>query len=171
MNKVVNKSIEVPQNQEEANNYIADIGIAQRKRDKLKASMNDKIEKIRTEYASQVKVLNDDIKDKTEGLSIWAAANRSELTKGGRVKFAKLAMGEINWRKLPARVNIRGKEKVIEVCKSLGLEKFIRVKEDINKEAMRDDMEAAMAITGVSIGSDGEQFVVKPNETEIEEAI
>jgi len=59
-------------------------------------------------------------------------------------------------------------DNIIEACKKLGLARFLRVKEEINKDAMLAEQDLAQTITGVSI-SQGEDFVIVPFETELEE--
>lgn len=46
----------------------------------------------------------------------------------------------------------------------LGLQRFIRTKEEPNKEAMQAEPEVARQVAGISIGSVGEDFVVEPFE-------
>jgi len=55
-------------------------------------------------------------------------------------------------------------EAIIEGCKVAGLEKFIRVKEEINKDAMLAEPDQAMKVPGVTIKSGGEDFIIEPLE-------
>jgi len=48
-------------------------------------------------------------------------------------------------------VSLRRVEAIIEGCKVAGLEKFIRVKEEINKDAMLAEPDQAMKVPGVTI--------------------
>ena len=57
--------------------------------------------------------------------------------------------------------------KVIENIKSWGLFQFLRVKEEVNKEALLADPNNAKAIAGVSIRENEEEFVIKPNDEEV----
>lgn len=45
----------------------------------------------------------------------------------------------------------------------------LRVKEEVNKEAMLAEPDVARTVAGVTVGSAGEDFVIKPFETELEE--
>jgi len=67
----------------------------------------------------------------------------------------------------PPAVFLRNVKSIIANLKLLGLEQFIRVKEEIDKKAMLKEPEVAKKIKGVSI-SQYEEFVVKPTELEIE---
>ena len=63
---------------------------------------------------------------------------------------------------------IRAVDNVLETLKRLGLSRFIRVKEEPNKEAMLAEPEAVAGLAGVKI-EQGEDFVIVPFETELEE--
>lgn len=68
-------------------------------------------------------------------------------------------------------MTVRGGEAVIDAIKAMGLgERFLRIKTEINKEAMLEDRKTAAAIRGITIGSDGEDFLVEPFETELQGA-
>lgn len=74
----------------------------------------------------------------------------------------------MSWRTRPPRVSVRGEDVVMEALKRLGLDRFIRRKEEIDKQAVLADPDAVQDIRGLSI-SQGEDFVIKPFATEIEE--
>lgn len=158
----------VPQSRAEAEEYIAEIGRLQRQRTRLEADMNDQIAVIKQQFEQQAQPLGKDIKQLSAGLQVWAEANRQQLTNAGKVKFAMLASGKINWRKRPPKVSLRGKEAIIQSCKRLKLSRFIRTIEEVNKEAMLAEPEIAGSLDGVTI-SQGEDFVITPFETELEE--
>lgn len=164
------RPIPVPQSTGEADLFIRQIGEMQRERDRIETEMNAVIANTKALHAERVKEIDAEMSERAKGLETWAAANRKELTNDGRTKTAKLHAGEISWRHRPPRVTLRKVEDVIASIKALGLaDRFIRIKEEANKEAMLADPETAAAIDGVTIGSDGEDFVVKPFETELEQ--
>lgn len=163
----------VPQDDSEARSVIREIGDLNRKGLRLEAELNDKIAKLQEEYGEKVAPIREQALAKQEGLKMYCEVNRERLTNGGKVKFHKFATGEISWRLRPAKVTIRGKDDVIAAIKEARLaKKFLRIKEDINKDAMleKDNRTMAAAIKGVTIGSDGEDFIVEPFETELAEA-
>jgi phage host-nuclease inhibitor protein Gam len=166
-------NIPVPQDDSEARSAIKEMGDLQREKLRIEAEMNDKLAEIKAEYGERADPLNDQITAKQEGLRIFAEANRDRLTKGGKVKYHRFETGEISWRNRPAKVSLRKVDDVIAAIKAAGLKnKFLRVKEEVNKDAMLEEKHRAIAagITGVSIGSDGEDFIVEPYETELQEA-
>jgi len=165
--KTESPDLRIPQTRLDAEEFIAEIGRKQRTRQRLQADMNDQIAAIKQQFEEQAQPLGAEIAQLNKGLHVWCEANRSALTQNGKVKFALLASGKINWRMRPPKVGLRGKEAIIEACKKLGLQRFLRVAEDINKEAMLAEPEIAATISGVSI-TQGEDFVVTPFETELE---
>ena len=168
--KTIGANLPVPQSDAEAREAIRRLGDLNRDILRLTAEMNDKVAALQQEYGDRVAPLREDADAKIEGLRIFAEANRDRLTGNGRVKFHRFATGQINWRQKPAKVTIKGVDAVIAAIRAMGLgQRFLREKVEINKEAMLDDRSAAGAIRGVLIGSDGEDFVVEPFETELAE--
>ncbi len=98
------------------------------------------------------------------GVQTWCEANRNSLTNDGKVKFHDFGTGQVKWRMRPASVSMRGVEAIIAACKKLGFKKFIRTKEEVNKEAMLAEPDKARLVTGVTIKSAGEDFEIAPLE-------
>ena len=161
--------ITVPQSREDAESWVRQIGDYRREAVRIEAAMNDEIARIKAEHEEQARPYREDIEALLEGVQAWAVAHREELT-GGKRQSAEIATGVLVWRALPPKVTIRKAETVIEALKKLGLTRFIRTREEINKEAMLDDPEAARLVPGVTIGSAGETFTVEPFETDLEAA-
>lgn len=158
----------VPQNKDEASDAIHRIGLAQRERNRIQADMNDALAKLKLEFEEQAKPVNELITSLSAGVQTYCEANRDQLTKDGKVKYYSFAAGEVNWRMRPPKVSITGVDSVLETLKRLSLSRFIRIKEEPNKEAMLNEPEAVSGIAGIKIAQ-GEDFVVKPFETELEE--
>lgn len=156
------------QTREEVDAAIAQIGIAQRERTAIEVAMNAELAAVRASYETLAAPHAAVIKEFRVGVQIWAEANRRELTREGRTKTVKLAAGEISWRTRPPRVRITGEGIVIQALKALGLERFLRVKEEVDKTAILADPEAVTAVKGIAL-TQGEDFVIKPFATDIEE--
>lgn len=155
-------------NQHEVDAAIAEIGAAQRARDDIQTRMNTELAAIKERYEAEAAPHAAVINDLGEGVRIWCEAHRKDLTREGRTKTAKFGAGEVAWRNRPPRVTVRGEGIVIEALKRLGLERFIRRKEEVDKSAILAEPGAIEGIKGLSIAS-GEDFVIKPFATEIEE--
>lgn len=158
----------VPQSRDDVNDAIAKIGLAQRERARIQADMNDELAKIKLRFEEEAKPFNEQIEGLSKGVQTWCEAHRTELTKEGRVKFHGFAAGEVKWCMRPPHVSIRAVENVLEPLKRLGLTRFIRVKEEPNKEALLAEPDAVSGLAGVKI-EQGEDFVIVPFETELEE--
>lgn len=158
----------VPQNRDAVVEAIAEIGRRQRERDRIQATMNDELAGIRQRYEEEALPHAQAIHEIALGVQTWCEANRAELTQGGKVKHAALASGEVKWRMRPPSVSIRCLEKVLEALKGLKLDRFIRTKEEVNKEAILAEPETVENIKGITV-SQKEDFVIVPFETELEE--
>lgn len=155
-------------NEHEVDAAIAKIGEAQRERQKLETAMNAELATVKERFEAAAAPYAAVIKALGEPVRIWCEANRVKLTKEGRTKTAKFGAGEVSWRVRPPRVTVRGEGIVIEALKRLGLERFIRRKEELDKNAILAEPSAVQDIKGLSI-SQGEDFVIKPFASEIEE--
>lgn len=158
----------VPQSRDEVNEAIRIIGVSQRERDRIQADMNDALARIKEEHEARAQPHKEQIEILSAGVHTWCEANRDQLTQHGKVKYASLPAGEVKWRTRPPRVTIRAAEVVLDTLRRLGLNRFIRAKEEVNKEAMLAEPEAVSGIAGVKI-EQGEDFVIVPFETALEE--
>ncbi|MHC1726524.1 MAG: host-nuclease inhibitor Gam family protein [Syntrophobacteraceae bacterium] len=159
----------IPQSRDEMVEAIAEIGRRHRERDRIQARMNDELALLKQHFEEDAFPHNEAIKALSKGVQAYCEAHRSELTKGGRVKHAVLATGEIKWRMRPPSVIVRGVQAVIELLKGRGLaDKLIRVKEEINKDAILLEPHLIAGIPGLSL-SQGEDFIVTPFESQLEE--
>ena len=158
----------VPQSRDEVNDAIAKVGIAQRERARIQADMNDEMAKTKQRFEEEAKPFNEQIEALSKGVQTWCEANRATLTKDGKVKFANFPAGEVKWRMRPPKVTLRAVDTVLETRKRLGLSRFIRTKEEPNKEAMLAEPQALEGLAGVKF-EQGEDFVIVPFETELEE--
>jgi phage host-nuclease inhibitor protein Gam len=128
-----------------------------------------KVPKARTEAIKvPVPQTREQIEALTEGVKVWCEANRVELTKNDKTKTASFTTGEVRWRVTPPKVMIRGAEAVLDSLKRLGLDKFVRQKEEISKEAILADPDGVRGVAGISI-QQTEELVVVPFETALEE--
>lgn len=160
-------NLTVPQNRDEAAAAVRVIGELNRDIARITADMNDELAATKERFEKDAAPLRLRIETATEGLKMWAEANRTALTGGDKTKTVNLGTGEVKWRLRPPSVKIRGADAVINALRTLGLGRFIRIKEDVDKEAMLREADVARTVPGVSIGTDGEDFVVEPFEAEL----
>lgn len=162
--KTFGANLPVPQSRDDAAETLRLIGETTRQIARIEADMNDGIARLKDEAEKLASPLREQVTARTEGLKVWAEANRDALTNGGRTKTADIGTGKISWRLRPPSVRITGAERVIEAIKKLGFRTFLRVKEEVNKEALLADVEKARLIAGIFIGSEGEDFIAEPFE-------
>lgn len=160
-------AIRAPQTREEANEFLRRIGQIQRDIATTQNKMNTRIENIKAEYTKRLKGPQKEFEGLVEGLYAFAASHRDELTDSGKRKTVELAAGSFRWRLTPKSVAIRGVKAVIAKLKELGLERFIRTREDVNKEAMLKEEEVAAAVDGVEF-CQTEEFFIQPAEVSVD---
>ncbi|ENY9402412.1 host-nuclease inhibitor Gam family protein [Salmonella enterica] len=156
----------VPQSRDAVVCDIRRIGDLQREAARLETEMNDAIAEITEKYASQIAPLKTSIETLSKGVQGWCEANRDELTNGGKVKTANLVTGDVSWRQRPPSVSIRGVDAVMETLERLGLQRFIRTKQEINKEAILLELKAVAGVAGITVKSGIEDFSIIPFEQE-----
>lgn len=163
MKRLKTKAVDVPVPKDagEANLMVAALGEALRQRQLVQAALDEAVAAAKAKAEAEAEPLTRRIADLQHGLQIWAEANRETLLKGAR-KSVELPAGEIGWRLRPPSVRIAGVAAVIGTLKALGLHRFLRVKEEIDKQAMLKEPEVAGSVPGVIIGSEGEEFYVAP---------
>lgn len=158
----------VPQSQAEAASCLARIGELSRRQTRIETELNDATSRLTETAQSQIEPLREELVRLTAGLQVWADANRAALTGNGRTKTADLGTGLISWRLRPPRVTVRAwEDTVMPALLKLKLERFVRTKQEPNKEAMLAEPELARSIAGITIGTAGEDFVAEPKELEL----
>jgi phage host-nuclease inhibitor protein Gam len=162
-------AVDVPQSREAAAAAIAAIGIASRELQRINANMNDALAACKEAFEIEAEPYRQKIEALTNGLQIFAEANRAALTNNYKVKSVALTTGEITWRMNPPSVRLTDtKENVIGYCAEHGLEEFIRRTPTLNLEAIKANPEEAKHVPGIRIGQ-SEAFVVTPFEAELAE--
>lgn len=158
--------IYVPQTKDDAAADIRKIGDLLRLKLRKEADMNDKIASITQAYQPDFEVLQEQIDLLQTGVQAYCEAHRDELTNGGKTKSANLVTGEVMWRQKPPSVRVSKVEAVIDMLKRLGLNKFVRTKEELNKDAILNEPDEVRGVAGLTIVSGQEQFEINPFEQE-----
>jgi phage host-nuclease inhibitor protein Gam len=156
----------VPQTIDDCAADIRRIGDLQRQITVAQAEMNDAIAEITERYQPLLEGIKEQIKPLQAGVQVWCEANRHDLTRGGKVKTASFVTGEVQWRQRPPSVSVRGVDGVMLLLVKLGLDRFIRVKNEINKDAILNEPDAVRGVPGINIVTGVEDFVIAPFEVE-----
>tara|TARA_R110002051_G_scaffold183589_1_gene253139 strand:- start:29393 stop:29908 length:516 start_codon:yes stop_codon:yes gene_type:complete len=155
----------VCQNKAQAMEAITEVGNSQREITRLETEINDITAAAIDERKDRISELRSIIETLSHGVQSWCEVNRDVLCVKG--KTVNLTTGEVSWRVRPPKVSLRGMDKIIETLKTQrGMKRFIRVKEEVNKDAILADPKAVKDIKGISISSGVEDFVIKPFEVE-----
>lgn len=157
--------IEIPQTREQCATMIKRLGDAQRQYQASLAEMNAAIADITQSYQPVLALEDSQIVALQQGIQTWCEANRVSLCPKDS-KTANLVTGEISWRIRPPSVRVIGADAVLDTLRRAGLERFVRVKSEVNKEAILNEPEAVRGIAGLTISSGVEDFVITPFEQE-----
>ena len=162
----------VPQSKNDCAESIRLLGDLQREFDRERGQMNDAIAAITQQHQPQLAALSERMQALQAGVQAWCEAHRVDLCgeadKLG--KTANLVTGEVSWRQRPPSVNIRGVDTVLETLLRMGLGRFVRVKNEPNKDAMLNEADAVRGIAGITIVTGVEDFIVTPFEASVEAA-
>jgi phage host-nuclease inhibitor protein Gam len=157
-----------PRNHTEANGALMLIGVHQRARQRIETEMNERLAAVRQEYELRAEPHRTAIESLIKGLRTWCESHRDSLLTAD-VKTCRFASGEIAWRVRPPRVNVRDTTQAIAWFVQNRLLAFVRQREELNKEEMLRAPGEASVNPFIRIGSGGEEFYVRPFETELEE--
>ena len=158
-------NLPVPGSKADAAEQLAQIGTLRRSIDARKGEADNQIAAISAEVDKSLEADRERLGALEAGLVKFCQDNRDELTDGGKTKTIKFASGRVSFRNRPMSVSIRKTVDVIARLRALNLDRFIRVKEEVNKDAMLEEPKAASAIEGVTIKSAGEEVLIDPLET------
>lgn len=161
----------VPQTRDAAEAAMARIGALSRELEAVETAMNRKIAAAKEYAEGQAAPRREELAVLSAGLTAWAEANRAVLTNDGKVKTAYLGTGVILWRLGKRSVRVKGAEAVIAALKRVGLARFVRVKEEVDKEACLRDPAAVAGIQGLTVTEPVEEIVIEPHREELAEAL
>ena len=125
---------------EDANLALKEIGLLEHELETIDGEANKKIAEIKADCAKQGEGLRKRITDLSALLGAFAEYNREELFKDR--KSQKLSFGEFGYRKSTA---ISVKKTTLELLKKLKLVRYIRIKEEIDKDLMAEMTDESLA--------------------------
>lgn len=160
-------AVAVPQSKTECAAYIKNLGDVQRDFERTRAEMNDAIANITKTHQPALEAMSERLQNLQTGIQTWCEANRAALCAGAS-KTANLVTGEVSWRQRPPSVSVRGADTVMETLQRMGLARFVRTKNEINKEAILNEPDAVRGIAGLTIISGVEDFSVTPFAVDVE---
>lgn len=167
-------AVVVPQSREEAAEFVRQVGDAQRELKRIASDAQGRIVAIQEKVSKEAQPHQEKLDRFVDGLFQFFEANRDELTEGGKHKSVNLTTGTIGEHTNPPKVELTDKtEGVLRNLRQLNLsERFIRIVEEVNREAMLESEESRMlaaTVKGIKVVQTVE-FRVKPSET-LEEVV
>jgi len=154
--------VPVPQTIAEADDAVRRIAEAQHRLGQIQAGLDAAVAAAKRAAEDEAAPLSQQVATLTEGLSIWAAANRATLTQGGKTKTVKLPSGEISWRIRPPSIALSNVKALVAELLRRGEDRFLRTKHEPDKDALLAAPKDAAGLPGVTIRSGVEDFVVQP---------
>ncbi|KFK92783.1 MULTISPECIES: host-nuclease inhibitor Gam family protein [unclassified Serratia (in: enterobacteria)] len=158
----------VPQSREQVIEDIKKIGDIQRELTRVETDINDRIAILTNKHTPEIEAMKAQLSSLQNGVQTWCEAHREAITDGNKTKTVKFNTGEVSWRARPISVSIKGVDVVLKALKTLKLDRFIRTKEEINKDAILADKDAVKDIKGITFNKDKEDFSITPFEQEIQ---
>jgi phage host-nuclease inhibitor protein Gam len=161
--------VPVPQTREQAEKLLMEIGLLQAKAGGYQVKCDERVASVRQAFAELVAPVNDDIEAKFQALATYAESHRGELLKGN-AKSVKLATGVLEWRFNPPSIGLTKVAEVLKQLKAKGLTQYIRITEEVDKEALLKAGETKvgeLGIKGIKFNR-VEQFAATPDETHLE---
>ena len=125
---------------EDANLALKEIGLLEHELEAIDGEANKKIAEIKADCAKQGEGLRKRITDLSALLGAFAEYNREELFKDR--KSQKLSFGEFGYRKSTA---ISIKKTTLGLLKKLKLDRYIRTKEEVDKDLMAEMSDESLA--------------------------
>jgi phage host-nuclease inhibitor protein Gam len=110
---------------------LKEIGILEKELEGIDADAHKRIAEVKTDAAKKGEDIRKRITDNSALLGAFAAYNKGELFKDK--KTVQLSFGTFGYRK---STSISVKKTTLELLKKLKLKKYIRIKEEVDKEAM-----------------------------------
>ncbi|AVQ11697.1 Gam-like protein [Leptospira santarosai] len=157
------------------------IGEQMLEKDRLSNEAESKIAVIRSNLEDALYPIQSKIEHATSGVAFYVKSYRDELFPDPNLKTCKMISGSIQFRKIPASVKTKGTAKFFEkILAANGLLQrfndwaaklsnvFIRVRIELNKEAILAEPLRAKQKLGVEINEEKERLYIKPSRLEDE---
>ena len=154
---------------EQAETALGAYSLASSRLEKLTGEMNMKLAAVREKYEEEITAAAEAMKTEEKRLHAWADAH-PELF--GKARSLKMLHGVLGYRVGNWALKLKSgftAARAIALCKQVIGPEYVRVKEELDKEAIIADRahytSESLAACGISI-EQGERFFVEPEKTE-----
>ncbi|MEK7556683.1 MAG: host-nuclease inhibitor Gam family protein [Patescibacteria group bacterium] len=153
-----------------ANDAVRSVGEIVNAISTAEAKAAERIAEIKAKANDVTAPLEAELKRLALALQGYGVDNRATLM-GDEVRTAKLAQGDIGFRKRPPSVDVSNNDKAVEALKKAGLAGLIRTYEEVNKELILGEVKATpnllKGVKFVKVEPGGETFFIKPASAEV----
>jgi phage host-nuclease inhibitor protein Gam len=125
---------------------------------RLEGEMTLRINEVRARWEAKAEALKTERNRVHAGIELFAQERKEEFA---RVRSKELTFGTVAYR-IVHRVFIRSKKSTVAAMEALGLNDYLRIRKDPDKEAMKALDAATLAKVGASLKTD-DQLSVEPN--------
>ncbi len=168
--KRIKQSVPAIQTRVEMETLVGEIAALELDERNLKTEMDGRMMEIRAEYEGRLTEIESQTKEKLARAQDWAEAHPNEF---GKRKSIEMFHGTVGWRTGTSKLKMLSGwtwAKVLEVLKFDGRQAYIRIVEEVNKNAIIADREILapdeMRNMGIRVVQE-ESFFVQPKEEKI----
>lgn len=156
----------IPHNIQEANLMLGFVGKSEEFLIALQEEMRDEIEAVKNKYKEQIEAATNARNVAFNKLFIFAQPRRQSLIQ--KVKTLFWSNGKIGWRFTTKRVVAEiADQDLIDKLEEMGLQKYVRVIKEVNREALLKDEPSIPSVKY----SQHEEFFAKPKITTKEKLV
>jgi len=124
------------------------------RKEEYQQTIDQMMDKEQKEMAPIINTRQKEIEQAFLGIYQLAQTHEKELITDAGKKTIDVTIGQIYWHLNPPAVSIRSNKHVVANCERLGLDQFIRIIKEPNKEAMLEKPDLAKTVPGVKIKQD-----------------
>ncbi len=154
-------------NTDEVTAALGRVGEISREIQTVNNAINEQVKTITEPAITRVAELKETLLLQCLGIFNFAEANRKELTNDNKRKTIPLPTGEFGWRMNPPSLKVSNLKKIIAALKAAELQRFVRTKETLDKQALIQEPDVVSGIRGMKIVQE-EDFFVKASEIMLE---
>jgi len=162
----VSDKIKIPRTKIEADQLIGKIGKLQARGTTISRIAATRLAEIEKETKERTSKIAGEIGTCLVALFGFFSEHQKELTENGKINRVFWPSGETEIFSTVPKVTVSAKqeERVISLLKASGLDRFVRIREEVIKDAIGIEPEAVAGIEGIKV-TRTEKFLVRPRAT------
>lgn len=131
---------------EEADDALRRHGLLQLQREEFEAELHRSVTEAKERVEREVAPIRTEQEQIERALQAFAEAHREEF---GDTKSRRLTFGLLGWR-WSVSLRVKDTERTLGALKERGMQAFIRLKEEVDKERLRECTDAVLTAIGVT---------------------